>query len=101
MIDMILTLFCVFSVGNTTPYPIPTSNITPNPTVSTPYPSILVSSSIPNSTYSTPHRATDSMPNDIFKRIRTDTMFVWTAITRASSNMDNTFGYFDICNYIS
>ena len=47
-------------------------------------------------TYSAHHPTTESIPNDIFKRIRTDIMFVWTSITSASSNMDNTFGCFDI-----
>ena len=46
------------------------------------------------------HPTCDSMPNDIFKRIKTDTMTIWTVMTSMSSNIANIFGYFDICKLI-
>ena len=65
--------------------------------------SIQSSDITPNSTISIPHlsmAAPNPIPNGIFKRIDIDTMSVWTAITSVSGNIDNTFGYFDICKLI-
>ena len=42
-----------------------------------------------------------SIPNGIFKRIKTDdTISVWTVMTSISGNAANIFGYVDICKLI-
>ena len=64
----------------TTLSPIQSSDITLNRSVSIPYPTIAVPVSTPVATYSKPHHIPDLIPNDIFKRIKTDTISVWTAV---------------------
>ena len=60
----ILILFCIFWDDETILFTIQLSDSASNPTISTAYPN-------PVTTYSTPHSTTDSIPNDIFKRIKT------------------------------